>query len=53
MCYYPSGQSFAVFYNGEQHSSLGGLIKLGEITSNLSGFENIDDSIEMTIDLVN
>lgn len=47
--YYPAGPSFAIFFAGEDNSSQGGLIRMGKITSDLSVFENLGDTVEMRI----
>jgi len=47
--YYPEGPSFAVFFAGEERSNQSGLIRMGKITSNLSLFENLGETVEMRI----
>lgn len=49
--YYPAGPSFAVFFAGDDRSSQSGLIRMGKITSDLSVFDTLDDTIEVQIDL--
>lgn len=49
--YYPSGSSLAIFFAGEDSSSQGGLIRMGKITSDLSAFEALGDSVEMHIEV--
>lgn len=49
--YYPAGPSFAVFFAGDDRSSQGGLIRMGKITSDLSVFGTLDDTMEVQIDL--
>lgn len=49
--YYPSGPSLAIFFAGEDSSSQGGLIRMGKITSDLSAFEALGDSVEMHIEV--
>lgn len=51
ICYYPPGPSFAIFYNQEESSNQSGLIKLGEVTSDLAAFNELDDTVEMTIEI--
>lgn len=53
ICYYPAGPSLAIFFGGEERSSQAGLIKMGEITSDLETFQNLDDEIEMIIEVAN
>lgn len=48
--YYPPGNSFAIFYDKENISEQSGLIKIGEITSDLLIFKNLPKSIEFTIE---
>ena len=49
--YYPAGPSFAIFFAGADSSSQGGLIRMGKITSDLSVFGTLGDSVEMRIEL--
>ncbi len=49
--YYPAGPSFAVFFDGEESSSQGGLIRMGRITSDLSVFDALGESAEMLIEI--
>lgn len=49
--YYPAGPSLAIFFAGEDSSSQGGLIRMGKITSDLSAFEALGDSVEMHIEV--
>lgn len=49
--YYPAGPSLAIFFAGEDSSSQGGLIRMGKITSDLSVFEALGDSVEMHIEV--
>lgn len=48
--YYPAGPSFAVFFAGEEVSSQSGLIRVGKITSDLSVFSELDDTIEVHVE---
>ena len=49
--YYPAGPSFAVFFAGDDRSSQSGLIRMGKVTSDLSVFDALDDTIEVLIEL--
>lgn len=49
--YYTSGQSLAIFFNKANTSSQTGLIKIGSITSDLSIFDAISDTVPVTIRL--
>lgn len=49
--YYPAGPSFAVFFAGEESSNQGGLIRMGKITSDLSAFDALEDTVEMRIEI--
>lgn len=49
--YYPAGPSFAIFFAGEDSSSQGGLIRMGKITSDLSVFEALGNSVEIHIEV--
>ena len=49
--YYPAGPSFAIFFAREDNSSQGGLIRMGRITSNLSVFDTLSDTVEMYIEI--
>lgn len=49
--YYPEGPSFAVFFAGEDRSNQSGLIRMGKVTSNLSLFENLGETVEMRIEI--
>lgn len=51
--YYTSGQALAVFFAQEESSNQGNLIKMGEITSDLSLFDALGDQLEFTIELAN
>ncbi|MDD3222873.1 MAG: cyclophilin-like fold protein, partial [Lachnospiraceae bacterium] len=51
--YYTSGQALAVFFAQEESSNQGNLIKMGEITSELSLFDTLGDQLEFTIELAN
>ena len=50
--YYPAGPSFAVFFDGEERSDQGGLIRMGKVTSDLSVFDTLGGYVEMQIALV-
>lgn len=50
--YYPAGPSFAIFFAGEDSSTQGGLIRMGKITSNLSVFDTLGESVEVFIEIV-
>ena len=49
--YYPAGPSFAIFFDGEDSSSQGGLIRMGKITSDLSVFDALGETVEVQIEL--
>ena len=49
--YYTAGKSLAIFFGNEEHSNQDGLIRMGKISSDLSLFEKMNDSITVTIDL--
>lgn len=49
--YYPAGPSFAIFFDGEDRSSQGGLIRMGKITSDLSVFDTLGETVEVQIEL--
>lgn len=49
--YYPAGPSFAIFFAREDSSSQGGLIRMGRITSDLSVFDTLSDTVEMYIEI--
>ena len=49
--YYTTGKSLAIFFGNADYSSQGDLIRMGKITSDLSLFETIDDSVTVTIAL--
>ena len=48
--YYPAGPSLAIFFAGADRSSQSGLIRMGRITSDLSVFDTLGDSVEMRIE---
>ena len=49
--YYTAGISLAIFFGNADSSSQGDLIRMGRITSDLSLFETIGDSVSVTISL--
>jgi ketosteroid isomerase-like protein len=49
--YYTAGKSLAIFFGNEENSSQDGLIRMGRITSDLSLFDKMNDSMTVTIDL--
>ena len=49
--YYPAGPSFAIFFDGEDSSSQGGLIRMGKITSDLSVFDALGETVKVQIEL--
>lgn len=51
--YYPAGPSFAIFFAGEEHSSQSGLIRMGKITSDLSAFDIMGDTLEVSVEISN
>lgn len=51
--YYPAGPSFAVFYANSEQSDLPGLIRMGKLTSDVSVFETLGESVEVRIEVVN
>ncbi len=50
--YYPAGPSFAIFFAGEEHSSQSGLIRMGKVTSDLSTFDVMGDTVEISVEIV-
>lgn len=50
--FYPDGPSFAIFFAGADSSNQGGLIRMGRITSDLSVFGALGDSVEMLIEVI-
>ena len=46
-----AGPSFAVFFDGAERSSQSGLIRMGKVTSPLSVFEELGETIEITIEV--
>ncbi len=49
--YYPAGSSFAIFFAGEENSSQSGLIRMGKITSDLSAFDTMGDTLEVSVEI--
>lgn len=49
--YYTAGKSLAVFFGNAESSSQGDLIRMGRITSDLDAFNNMADTLEVTISL--
>lgn len=49
--YYPAGPSFAIFFSEEENSNQGSLIRMGKITSDLSVFNSLDNTVEMYIEI--
>lgn len=49
--YYTAGKSLAIFFGNADNSSQGDLIRMGRITSELSLFDGLGDSITVTISL--
>lgn len=49
--YYPAGPSLAVFFDKEDTSRQGGLIRMGKITSDLSVFETMGETAEVLIEV--
>ena len=47
--YYTAGSSLAIFFGNAENSSQGDLIRMGRITSDLSLFDAIGDSVPVTI----
>lgn len=47
--YYATGPSLAIFFDKEDESNQSGLIKMGEITSDLSLFSQLDDTTDIII----
>ncbi|MEQ3170110.1 cyclophilin-like fold protein [Dysosmobacter welbionis] len=50
--YYTAGKSLALFFGNAESSSQSDLIRMGKITSDLSLFDEIGDSVEVTISLL-
>lgn len=51
LTYYPAGPSLAVFFDKEDTSRQGGLIRMGKITSDLSAFETMGETEEVLIEI--
>lgn len=49
--YYPAGPSFAIFFDKEDTSNQSGLIRMGRITSDLSVFDGLGDTVEMQLEI--
>ena len=49
--YYPAGPSFAVFFDGAERSSQSGLVRMGKVKGELSAFESLENSVEVTIEI--
>lgn len=49
--YYTAGKSLAVFFGNAESSSQGDLIRMGRITSDLDAFNDMADTLEVTISL--
>ena len=49
--YYTDGKSLAIFFGNADISSQDGLIRMGRITSDLSLFDTVGESVEVTISL--
>ena len=49
--YYTDGKSLAIFFGNADTSSQDGLIRMGRITSDLSLFDTVGESVEVTISL--
>lgn len=41
----------AIFFAGEESSDQGGLIRMGKITSALSVFDVLEDTVEMRVEI--
>lgn len=51
LTYYPAGPSLAVFFDKEDTSRQGGLIRMGKITSDLSAFATMGETEEVLIEI--
>lgn len=51
VAYYVPGGSFAVFFNNKVNPDISHLIVMGKITSDLSVFDSLGESVEMRIEL--
>lgn len=49
--YYVPGKSLAIFFGNEENFTQGGLIRMGRITSELSLFAEMNDSVTVTIEI--
>ena len=49
--YYTAGRSLAIFFGNEENSDQDGLIRMGRITSDLSLFADMSDSVTVTIEI--
>ncbi len=52
VAYYVPGASFAVFFNNKVNPDISQLIVMGKVTSDLSVFESLDESLTVRIELV-
>ena len=51
VAYYVPGGSFAVFFNSKVNPDISHLIVMGKVTSDLSVFDSLGESVEMRIEL--
>lgn len=51
VAYWAPGGSFAVFFNDKANPDIADLIVMGKVTSDLSVFDTLSESLEMRIDL--
>ena len=49
--YYPAGPSFAIFFAEAEQSSQSGLVRMGKITSDLSVFDAMEDTVELSVEI--
>ena len=49
--YYAAGKSLAIFFGNEENSNQAGLIRMGRITSDLSLFADMSNSVTVTIEI--
>ncbi len=52
MTYYTNGKSLAIFFGNEDISNQDGLIRMGRITSDLSLFDTVGESVEVMISIL-
>jgi len=51
VAWWPSGSSFAIFFNNKVNPDISDLIVIGKITSDLKAFDAMSETVEMRIEL--